>query len=281
MAEAKLEAPPALPVYYMKMTQANADARLGKLAPGDIRPMDAAKATRYLMAGVAEQTSEAEYREKEQRKSEKAGATRNAFQAQQEGHALWDVATYRDVLTAPEGGLRLAHERGIPLVNVHMLRDEDGDPLPPDADIDDILDARALLHPDLMSPLASHDRSSVMGGGSPYVNNVTGMGSPMPLSPQHRATMERVAEQERMAQRPAAFSYDRENPGAKPPSPDDPEASGNSEREGRAARRSQSRNAPTRAPNPPAPPISPDAAGAAEDAGVVAPSNDLKPEQRA
>jgi hypothetical protein len=76
--------------------------------------------------------------------------------------------------------------------------------------------------------------------------------------------MERVAEQEQLAQRPASFSYDRENPDAKP----------NAERANRAERRATAKA--------PASPVSPQAPKAAEDAGVTKPaSGDLKPEQKA
>lgn len=257
----QLEEAPALPVYYMKMIAPNVDARIGKMPEGKIFPMDAEKATRYLTARVAVQVSEDEFLDQQERKSQKATAAQNAYRAINEGGAVWDVATYRDVLTAPESGLRIAHERGIPLINVHMLRDEDGDVLPPDADIDDILDARALLHPDMVAPFAAHDRSSVMGGGSPYTSNLN-PGGPMPLSPQHRATMERIQQQEVMAQRPADFSYDRNDSKAK--------SDRNTERSSRAARRAA-----------PKPPISPAAPQAAEDAGVVAPDNTLTEEQKA
>jgi hypothetical protein len=103
---------------------------------------------------------------------QRSTAQQAAFQALNDGHALWDVSTYRDVLTAPESGLRQAYDAGIPLVNVHILRDENGDTLPPNADIEDILDARELMHPDLTAPLAAHDRSSVMGGGSPFAEQL-------------------------------------------------------------------------------------------------------------
>lgn len=185
-----------LEMFYMKMIEPNCDARLGKLQPGDIVPMDRAKAQRWLIARVAVQVAQGEYEEQQDRKLTRASAQQAAFQAINDGHAMWDVSTYRDVLTAPEAGLRQAFENGIPLVNVHHLRDENGDPVPPNADIEDILDARELMHPDLVAPLAAHDRSSVMGGGSPY-------GTPMPLSPQHRAMMQQVANQEAYAQQPA------------------------------------------------------------------------------
>jgi hypothetical protein len=194
----------ALPVFYMKLTEPQVDARLGKLAAGKIRPLDEAKARRWLSAGIAEQVSRAEYDEQQDRMVQRSTAQQAAFQALNDGHALWDVSTYRDVLTAPESGLRQAYDAGIPLVNVHILRDENGDTLPPTADIEDILDARELMHPDLTAPLAAHDRSSVMGGGSPFQNNY---GGPTPLSPRHRAMMDKVREQELYAQRPAAESY--------------------------------------------------------------------------
>ena len=275
-AEGQVKAPPVLAVYYMKMLGAQAEAKLGKMSEDDIKPMDAAKAQRYLTANVAVQVSEAEYRGQQDRKAQKATATQNAFQALNDGHAVWDVSTYRDVLTAPESGLRIAFERGIPLVNVHMLRDEDGDVLPPDAEIDDILDARELLHPDLRSPFSAHDRSSVMGGGSPYLSNA----SPMPLSPQHRAAQERIAQNELLAQRPAEFSYDRRDPGALQRSRQaSPPASG---RSGRASRRA-STNTPMDLTPPvtPAPPVSPTAGQAAADAGVQSPKAKLEADQQA
>lgn len=256
-----------LPVYYMKMTSDNVDARLGKLKVGQVVAMDEAKATRYLTAGVAEQTTKADFDKQQDRKNEKATAAQNAFRSLNDGGAIWDVATYRDVLTAPEKGLRMAFERGVSLVNVHMLRDEDGDPLPPDADIEDILDARMNLHPDLQAPFAAHERSSVMGGGSPYVSNVNpGIGTPAPLNPMHRAMMEKIQQQEMMAQRPADYSYDRNDPDAKRE-----RATANDERANRAARRATPRT-----------PVSPKAEEAARDAGVTKPATgDLSDEQKA
>ena len=266
MPDSQTKDSPAIAVYYMKLTQDQADARLGKLRAGDIRALDQAKATRWLSAGIAEQVTEAEFRQQQDRKEQKATAAQEAFRALNDGSAVWDVATYRDVLTAPESGLRLAHERGIPLVNVHVLRDEDGDVLPPDADIEDILDARRLLHPDLVAPLAAHDRSSVMGGGSPYVNNMTGDGMPAPLNPAHRAMMEKVAEQERYAQQRAEFSYDRNDPEAKRTA-----ANKNEERANRAARRAAG----------PRTPVSPKAQEEADKAGAKPPTGDLSKEQKA
>lgn len=269
MPENQTKDPPGLPVYYMKLTTDNVDARLGKLREGQVVALDQAKAARWLAAGVAVQTSDKEFNDQQDRKAKKATAAQEAFQNLNSGSAVWDVATYRDVLTAPEGGLRLAFERGIPLVNVHVLRDEDGDPLPPDADIEDILDARQLLHPDLVAPLAAHERSSVMGGGSPYTNVVGGTEAPMPLSPAHRAMMAKVADQERYAQQSTAsgYSFDRNDPKAKRA-----EATRNEERANRAARRAA-------APKP-EPKLAPNANQAAADAGVAAPETDLSEEQR-
>jgi hypothetical protein len=255
MAEKELGKGSSLPVYYMEMVTDNVDARLGKLKKGTIVPLDEAKATRWLMVGVAVQTSETAFREQQSRRSEKVQAQLARNVASQDAHAVWDVSTYRDVLTAPEAGLRMAYERGIPLVNVHMLRDEDGDPIAPDADIEDILDARENMHPDLAAPLASHDRSSVMGGGSPY--NPQLQGGPMPLSPAHRALAEKVAQQELAAQRPAAFSYDRV------------EGPANKTRAAAAARRAE-RRAGT---------VSPQAEEEAKKAGVTKPTEKASGEQ--
>lgn len=202
-----LEQPPALPVYYMKILAPQVDARLGKLKVGAVVALDQAKATRYLASGIAEQVSSQDYQAGQERKQAKSTARQEAFRSLNEGHAVWDVSTYRDVLTAPESGLRIAWDRGIPLVNVHVLRDEDGDVLSPDADIEDILEARRYLHADLTAPLAAHDRSSVMGGGSPYTpSDVSG---PMPLSPMHRAMAQSIADNDRYAQQQATSLQSR------------------------------------------------------------------------
>jgi hypothetical protein len=193
-----------LEIFYIEMVEPQAHARYGKLQPGQVVPMPRDVAARFVAAGVGVQVRQDRYDQYIETRSRRATAQQNAFQALNDGHAMWDVSTYRDVLTAPEGGLRLAFERGIPLVNVHMLRDENGDPLPPDADIEDILDAREYLHPNMVAPLAAHDRSSVMGGGSMYREPITG---PMPLHPMHRAMQERIRENERMAQNPLSAGY--------------------------------------------------------------------------
>lgn len=264
------EKTPELPVFYMKLTTDNVDARLGKMKAGQVVRMPEAQAARYLAAGVAEQTTQKDFDAQQDKKSDRMNAQQAAFQTANRGGDVWDVATYRDVLTAPEKGLRIAWERGISLINVHMLRDENGDPIAPDADIEEILDARDNLHPDLMAPLAAHDRSSVMGGGSPYVSNVTpGGASPQPLSPQHRAMMERVAHHEQMAQQPADYSYDRNDPQAKR---DRVASAGNAERASRAERRAA----------PPKIPVSPKAQEEADKAGASKPaSGDLSESQRA
>jgi len=232
----------------MKMIEPNADARLGKLEVGRIVPLDRDKALRWLTARVCVQATQQEYEEQQSRREVRATAAQNAYRAMSDRHAMWDVSTYRDVLTAPEEGLRMAFEANIPLVNLHILRDIEGNPLHPDSDIEDILDARDLMHPDVMAPLAAHTQSSVMGGESPYA-------SPAPLSPQHRAAMTRVAEQERMAQRPADYSYsyaDRDSKSRRP-------NPAGSERANRATRRARAGR------------VSPTAKAEAEKQGVKPP----------
>jgi len=203
-----LEPPPPLEVYYMKLNEDQVDARLGKKRAGDIVALDKEKATRYAQVGIAEQVPYSEFAGQQERRDQRMTKRQERFAALNQGYDAWDVSTYRDVLTAPESGLRIAVERGIPLVNVHMLRDEDGEVLPPDADIEEILEARQYLHADLTAPLAAHDRSSVMGGGSPYTQNVPG--GPMPLTPRHREMAERIEQHERFANTPQALQIDRE-----------------------------------------------------------------------
>jgi hypothetical protein len=187
-----------LEIYYMRLNQDQVDARLGKLRRGQVVQLDRAKATRWAMAGIADQVSSGEFDDMRERRSKKMSARQDALRNLNEQAGMWDVSTYRDVLTAPEAGLRAAYERGIPLVNIQQLRDEDGDPLPADASIEEILEARLWTHPDLTAPFAAHDNSSVMGGGSPYRSNVPS--GPMPLNPTHRAIAEQIAAHDSMAQ---------------------------------------------------------------------------------
>lgn len=219
-----------LPQFYMRMTEHNVDARMGKLVPGQVVVLPEDKALRWLNAGVCVQTDVHEYEDQQNHKRQQSSAVQERFRAMNDGHAMWDVSTYRDVLTASEQGLRLAWEAGITLVNVHQLRDEQGFPISPEADIEEILDARDLLHPDGVAPFAAHHRSSVMGGGSPY-------GDVEPLSPQYRDTMRRIAEQESMAQGPATRSYVANDAGARSRQMNKP----GSERANRAERRSAGR----------------------------------------
>jgi hypothetical protein len=204
--------PDQLPVFYMKMRNDNVHARLGKLKAGQVVPMNQDMATRYLMAGAADQVSSGEYEDTQQKRRDKVSARQERFRNLNDQYAMWDVSTYRDVLTAPERGLRMAFERGIPLVNVHMLRDEDGDPLDPESDIEEILQARESLHAELQAPLAGHDRSSVMGGGSHYESNV--QISPQPLNPGYRGMHERIAQNEVFAQR-RALLQEQPDPGGR------------------------------------------------------------------
>ena len=221
---AQIQTPPremenAPTIYYMRMTEHQVDANLGKLAPGKIVPMQEAKAKRWYTLGLCEPSSQEEYFAQRGRRQERINTRQEAFQRLgQPSGDHWDVSMFRDVLTAPESGLRACWDLGIPLVNFSMLRDENGEPLPLDASIDEIIAARDNLHPDLQSPLTAHHRSSVMGGGSPY-------SMPMPLNPEARQMEERIREQERYANRPveyleqnakgtANFSYDRGDPGA-------------------------------------------------------------------
>ena len=263
-----------LPVFYMKMKSNNVHPRLGKLVPGQVIPLDQATATRYLIAGVAEQVSSSDYEDTQAKRRDKVTQRQERFRALNDQYAMWDVSTYRDVLTAPERGLRMAYDRGISLVNVHMLRDEDGDPLDPESDIEEILAARESLHAELQSPLTAHDRSSVMGGGGHYDQNVNI--SPQPLNPGYREVSERIASNEMFAQR-RALLQEQPNAGglSNPAAPTTPATGG---RQTRAQRRAatlhgeQSSGQPGR---------SPESQEAAENAGVKPPSGDLNPDQRA
>jgi hypothetical protein len=273
--------PDQLPVFYMKMRNDNVHARLGKLKAGQVVPMNQDMATRYLMAGAADQVSSGEYEDTQQKRRDKVLARQERFRNLNDQYAMWDVSTYRDVLTAPERGLRMAFERGIPLVNVHMLRDEDGDPLDPESDIEEILQARESLHAELQAPLAGHDRSSVMGGGSHYESNV--QISPQPLNPGYRGMHERIAQNEVFAQRRALLQEQPDPSGQGNPGSGSGGSGGQQNpRLARAARRSATLHGAQSSGQggTPGPGISPESEQRSSDLGVP-PAQGLRPEQQA
>lgn len=180
-------------LVYVKMTHAHADARYGKLAPGRVLQLPRDVADRWASVGLVADATEAAYTKQREQKQGKVDSREEAFaRLNNRGAELWDVSTHRDALTAPREGLERARAAGIPLVNTDMLRDEDGVPLDPDASVDEIMEARANLHPDAQSPLTAHSQASTSGGGSHY-------DMPMPLNPQARAMEESIRSQERNA----------------------------------------------------------------------------------
>jgi len=156
-------------MYYMKMRSTQVHSRLGKMVQGQIVPMDQAMAARFLRARAAVQVTSGEYDEQNQRKRTQVSARQDAFFRLNQQPALWDASTYRDVLTSSEEGLRRAYDAGVPLENLHYLRDPAGNPLDQDADIEDILAARANLQPMIMT-----GRQYEVQGG------------PQPLTPKYR-----------------------------------------------------------------------------------------------
>ncbi len=192
-------------VFYRKMLQPHSDSRYGKLPVGKVVALDADRAGRWDAIGLTEEASKSAYEKQAGAKQARVDDREVAFQRLNDNQAAyWDVATHRDALTAPEAGLRRAQEAGVSLVNVDALRDEDGKPLQPDADIEDIIAARQNLHPDLTGVLTAHERSSIQGGGSHY-------DMPMPLNPAAREQEMRIREQERNAQsREAGFNVGRD-----------------------------------------------------------------------
>lgn len=225
MAE-QLEAP-KIDLYYMRMTDDQANARLGKLKRGQVVALGLDQARAFLSAGVAEQVSSAEYEQQQERRRQSVSARQEAFFRLNAGDALWDVSTHRDVLTASDMGLRAAYDAGMPLANLQYLKDADGNELTQDSDIEEILEARATqLHPYEQFPQEAHDKSSVMGGGSHFGVQ----GGPQPLTPKYREFAQRLAAAEPFSHQQHAVAADEEL-GRKPPP--------TGERGGRAARRSR------------------------------------------
>lgn len=158
---------------YVKMKQATYHIRFGKVQPGRVLPVTPAEAEAWVGLGLAETISKGEY----EKGREEHYSNLNPHLTDQESYnrlndpkaQLWDVSTHRDASMAPEAGLRAAQEAGISLVNTQVLKDKDGRPLPPDANVDEIMEARSRMTSD--DKLHSHERSSTMGGGSHYTND--------------------------------------------------------------------------------------------------------------
>lgn len=154
-------------VAYIEMTEPQGSAEYGKMRPGRIYRVSGEYAGRLLGMGLATESSEGAYRDQTEvldRKIEERQTRAGDFAAlNQDAAAAWDVSTGRDVTTAPEEGIRAAFAAGR-LVNTDRLTDEDGDPLPADAELEQILAARVRLQAN-EAPFTDHERSSVMGGG--------------------------------------------------------------------------------------------------------------------
>lgn len=154
---------------YVKILEPTVSTRFGKLAAGRIVPVEDDMAEGWKGLGISEMSSEAAYTKARDERQEKAGggergAALRDLSAQKS--ALWDVSTHRDAMTSPEEGLKAAVEAGVPLVNLGMLKDDDGHPLQSDASVKDIMDARSLLQE--RDPLRDHAQASTSGGGSHY-----------------------------------------------------------------------------------------------------------------
>lgn len=193
---------------YVKMVRPQADATYGKMRPGQVLCVDTDRADRWIAAGLAEPSDEAAHTAWKDERAERIESREGAYSAlNREGSgsmALWDVSTHRDALSAPEAGLRAAREAGVPLVNLGRLRNMDGLPIDPDASIEDILEARANLHPDVLDPLTAHEQASTSGGGSHY-------STPMPLNPAARAVEQTIRDNERNAQSDAYHAQQAAN----------------------------------------------------------------------
>lgn len=186
-------------LQYVQMTRPHVEVGYGKIAAGDILRVSKDRAERWLGGGLAEESNEGAYTKFRDAKYGARADKNSAFDALNRDRSgdLWDVSTHRDAMTAPEAGLRRAVEAGIPLVNMAALRTEDGLPLSKDASVEEILEARARVHPEVTGVLTAHERSSVQGGGSHY-------DMPMPLNPALRAQEQVIRENERNEQS-AAF----------------------------------------------------------------------------
>jgi len=234
-------------VAYIQMTQAQADASYGKLQPGRILRVDQDRADRWITAGLAEPSDEGAYQQQLDARVEtiKDREGRFAQLNRDDKAALWDVSTHRDALTAPEAGLRAAVEAGVPLVNLGRLRTPEGLPIDPDASVEEILEARQNLHPELLAPLTSHERASTSGGGSHY-------DMPMPLNPELRQQERIIRQNERNAQS-EAYANEQEGQAAS----QDTTTLSPSIRQQAAARRSQAQHSEKPAPPAPTPPSAP------------------------
>lgn len=155
---------------YVEVVEPSVHARFGKLYKGRHLLVDAATAERWKNVGLAKDSTEAKHKKFQDDRQKALDERYDAGVQATQDSALWDVATHRDVLTAPEEGLKRALEAGVPLVNVDRLTTVDDEgrvvPLKKGATLSEMLDAR--LHMGDEDPLHGHERSSVQGGGSHF-----------------------------------------------------------------------------------------------------------------
>jgi hypothetical protein len=155
-------------VAYIKMTQPQANVHFGKMQKDRVYAMPPEQAGRFMAAGIAVESDQAAF--DRQRNEQAEAITERHSRAgefaalNQEAAGAWDTSTTRDVTMAPEEGIRQAFAAGR-LVNTDRLKDETGAPLPPDAGLEQILEARKRLGFG-EAPFTEHERSSAMGGGA-------------------------------------------------------------------------------------------------------------------
>ena len=159
-------------VAYVEMTEAQGDARYGKMEKGRVMMVSPEEAERWTRLGIAKNSSKSAFDRWNDKRNDVGDRRAAAINALNETDAAyWDV-NYRDAVHARPDNLRTGMDAGMMPVNLGSLTDEDGLPLPVDATFEDIMEARKRLqHPDA-DPIYGHTQASTSGGGSHYYTPV-------------------------------------------------------------------------------------------------------------
>jgi len=127
---------------YVEFTSPTGDVDYGKIAAGRVLPMSPERAAKLEELGIAKKSSKSAFeKQRKERQDAVEPSGRKADFEKLATAADWDVTSTRDALNAPEEGLKRAFAQGR-VVNTDLLKDKDGNVLPADASLEQILEAR-------------------------------------------------------------------------------------------------------------------------------------------
>jgi len=124
-------------LVHVRMLEAQAHERFGKMKEGDTVQLARADAQRWCDVGISEPISKSEYSKSQEKVADARGGVYNRMVGRAQGaqatSTVWDNETHRDPTLAEPEHLKEAIREGVPLVNtssysasanLEMLEDE-------------------------------------------------------------------------------------------------------------------------------------------------------------